>query len=254
MWIALTREVSPAITRCELTHLAREPIDVERACRQHRAYEDALRALGCDVRRLPALPAHPDAVFVEDTALVLPEVAVVLRPGAASRRAETASVGAALAAWRPTVALEGPGTVDGGDLLCLGRSVFLGRSGRSDGAGAEELGRLLAPHGYRVEPVALSGCLHLKSALTKVGPETLLLNAAWVDAEPFAGWQRIEVAAEEPHAANALRVGETLLHPEAFPATRRLLEEAGFEVLPLDLGELAKAEGAVTCCSLLFAA
>jgi dimethylargininase len=254
MWIALTREVSPTIGACELTHLAREPIDVERARRQHRAYEEALHSLGCEVERLPPLPDHPDAVFVEDTALVLPEVAVVLRPGVASRRAETASVATALPAWRPTVALEGPGSVDGGDLLPLGTTVYVGRSGRSDEAGAEELRRRLVPWGYRVERVALSGCLHLKSAVTRVGPETLLVNPAWVDPAPFASWKRIEVAPQEPHAANALRVGELLLYPEAFPATRRRLESAGFRVLPLDLDELAKAEGAVTCCSLVFEA
>jgi dimethylargininase len=254
MWIALTREVSPTLGACELTHLARDPIDVARARRQHVAYEEALGSLGCEVNRLPPLPDHPDAVFVEDTALVLPEVAVVLRPGATSRRGETASVAKALPAWRPTLALEGPGSVDGGDLLALGKTVYVGRSGRSDEAGAEELRRQLVPWGYRVERVALSGCLHLKSAVTQVGPETLLLNSAWVDPAPFASWQRIEVAPEEPHAANALRVGELLLYPEAYPATRRRLEAAGCRVLPLDLSELAKAEGAVTCCSLLFEA
>ena len=159
--IALTREVSPALARCELTHLSRVPIDAALARIQHGRYEAALEALGCTVLRLPAAPDLPDAVFVEDTAVVLPEIAVVTRPGAASRRPESVATARALAAWRPLAFIEEPGTLDGGDVLRLGATLFVGVSGRSNASGIEQLRSLLEPLGYAVEAVSFAGCLHL---------------------------------------------------------------------------------------------
>jgi dimethylargininase len=249
--LALTRAVSPRLASCELTHLARQPIDAGRAERQHEAYEQALRELGCRVERLPALPDQPDAVFVEDTAVVLDELAVVTRPGAASRRAETASAAAALAVHRPLRRIEPPATLDGGDVLACGRRVFVGLSSRSDPAAVEQLRAALGPHGYAVAGVPLGGCLHLKTAVTEAAPGLLLLNPGWVDPLAFAPLQWLAVDPAEPMAANGLRVGGTLLYPAAFPRTRARLAARGLEVRALELDELAKAEGAVTCCSLL---
>lgn len=251
MPIAITRKVSPAIARCELTHLAREPIDAARAAAQHGAYEACLAALGCKVVSLPAEPELPDSVFVEDTAVVVGELAVITRPGAASRRGETASVAAALAAFRPLAAIEAPATIDGGDVLVLGRRVLVGTSSRSNPSGVEQLRALLAPHGYTVEAVRIDGCLHLKSAVTAVAPGTLLLNPAWADTAPLAGLERIEVDPGEPFAANALLVGGRLVYPAAFPRTRARLQARGIELEIVDVSELAKAEGAVTCCSII---
>jgi dimethylargininase len=191
MPIAITRKVSPAIARCELTHLARSPIDVGLAGSQHEAYERTLSKLGCWVVSLPAAPDLPDSVFVEDTAVVVDEVAVITRPGSRSRRPETASVAAVLAKYRPIVAIEAPGTIDGGDVLRLGRRLFVGLTERTNREGINQLRALLSPHGYVVEPVPVSGCLHLKSAVTQVAPDTVLVNAAWVDAAAFAGFTRI---------------------------------------------------------------
>ncbi len=251
MPVAITRKVSPAIVRCELTHLARAPIDVERAAAQHEAYERTLAALGCAVVSLSEEPELPDAVFLEDTAVVVDEVAVITRPGAASRRAETASVATALAAYRPLTAIEAPATLDGGDVLRLGRRLFVGVSGRTNGAGIAQLRAALAPYGYTVEAVPVHGCLHLKSAVTQVAPDAVLVNPAWVDAAAFPGFTPIPVDPGEPFAANALLLGNAVVYPEAFPATAAALAGAGVALATVDVSELAKAEGAVTCCSLI---
>ena len=250
---AVTREVSRAVGHCELTHLERWPIDVELARAQHRAYEETLGRLGCEVHRLLEEPELPDSVFVEDVALVLDEVAVILRPGAASRRPETDSVARALAPHRRLAPLLGPGTVDGGDVVRVGRDLVVGRSSRSDAAGTAELAGVVRPYGYTVREAAVSGCLHLKSAVTAIGEGTLLIHRAWVDPTDLSDWRLIEVDPGEPYAANALRVEETLVYPAtAFPATAEKLERHGYRLEPVDLSELAKAEGAVTCCSLVF--
>jgi dimethylargininase len=254
MLIALTRKVSPSLGRCELTHLERQIIDPAVARTQHRAYEDCLAALGCAVRQIAPAPELPDAVFVEDTAVVLDELAVITRPGADSRKPETASVAEALKNFRPLRFIEPPGTLDGGDVLRLGRSLFVGRSNRSNAAAIEQLRSVTAPYGYTVTPVDLSGCLHLKSAVTAVSATTLLVNPAWVNPAVFMWQTTIEVDPSEPFAANALLVGEMVVYPAAFPKTRARLEGQGIRVVTVDVSELAKAEGGVTCCSLLFSA
>jgi len=250
--IALTREVGPSLARCELTHLEREPIDLERARAQHRAYEDCLRSLGCGVERLPPEPDLPDAVFVEDAAVVLEEVAVLARPGAPSRRAEVESAAKALAPYRALLAIEPPGTLDGGDVLVIGRSVYVGLSTRTNPEGATQLAAALAPHGYAVRPLAVRSCLHLKTAVTGVGPSAVLLNPAWVDAAAFDAFERTFVHPDEPWGANALAVGPGVVYADAFPRTRDRLLGRGLDVRALDVSELAKAEGGVTCCSLVF--
>ena len=248
----MTREISPAFARCELTHLAREPIDVARAEAQHLAYERALAALGCRIVSLPAEPDLPDSVFIEDAAVVIDELAVITRPGAPSRRPETASVARALAAHRPLAEIAAPGTLDGGDVLRLGRRVLVGRSGRSNDAGIAQLAALLQPHGYTVEGLHVSGCLHLKSAVTQIAADAVLLDPDWVDPAAFAHWRVVEVDPGEPYAANALLIGDTAIYPAAFPRTVARLERAGVHLVTLDVSELAKAEGAVTCCSIIF--
>lgn len=249
--IALTRAVADSMAECELTHLVRDPIDIAVARAQHAAYEDALRALGCRVERMQPLPEAPDSVFVEDTAVVLGELAIVTRPGAESRRIEVDSAAEALARYRKIVRITEPATIDGGDVLRIGRRLFVGISTRTNAAAAEQLRGFARPYGYEVVPVKLGGVLHLKSAVTQVGPSQLLVNRALIDTEPFDGYRLIDVDAEEPGAANALLVGDTVLFPAAFRRTRKRLEEAGLRVTTVEASELAKAEGALTCCSLL---
>ena len=248
---AITRQPSPAISRCELTHLAREPIDYARAVAQHDAYVEALAALGLEISHLPPEPDLPDAVFVEDTAIVVDELAVITRPGAPSRRAEITSVEAALQQWRPIARITAPGTLDGGDVLQIGRTLYVGLSSRSNAEGARQLGQHLAPYGYRVEPVSVADCLHLKSAVSVIGDASLLLNPAWCDRRMFGELTCVEVDPAEPFAANVLRVNEAIIMAAAHPSTAARLHAMGLEVQLVDVSELAKAEGGVTCCSLI---
>ena len=253
MRVAITRQVSTAIGECELTHLPRVRIDVDRARSQHLAYEQALAALGCRVSSLPPQPALPDSVFIEDTAIVLDEIAIVTRPGVQSRRSETTSVAEALSAYRRIWFVEAPGTLEGGDVLRLGNRLFVGLSGRSDQSGIMQLRAVVWPYGYTVTAVPVTGCLHLKSAVTQVADRMLLVNPKWVDSSVFGRFEMIEVDPDEPYAANGLLVGDHLIYPSSFPRTRERLEAHGVAVVPVDVSELQKAEGAVTCCSLIFA-
>ncbi len=250
--VALTREVSAAIAHCELTHLARTPIDVDRARAQHAAYERALVDAGYRVERLRATGDMPDSVFIEDIALVFDEVAVIARPGAASRRAEIPAVADALRSYRAIAAIEAPGTLDGGDVLRIGRRVFVGVSSRTNAAGVTQLRDALAPYGYTVHEVPVTGCLHLKSAVTAASEELLIVNTAWLADEAFRGFERLAVDPAEPMAANVLRLDDRLIVSASFPRTNDRLAARGFRVVPVDASELAKAEGAVTCCSLIF--
>lgn len=249
--IALTRPVSPTLADCELTHLERVVIDVELAATQHAAYEDALRSLGVVIVPVVAAPEHPDAVFVEDTAIVLDDVAVITRPGAESRRGELEGVASVLVNYRTLLAMSAPATLDGGDVIRMGRTLYVGRSGRTNDAGIEQLRRLVAAHDYRVVAVHFTGCLHLKSAATAIADDTVLLNPDWVSASAFAGCDTLTVDRREPDGANALRIGDSLIYSSQSPRTGAKLVQRGLRVCEVDLSELAKAEGAVTCCSLI---
>ncbi len=179
---------------------------------------------------------------------------MITHPGAPSRQRETAAVAGLLARFRTLFRIEAPGALDGGDVLQVDRVLYVGTSGRTNAAGIAQLAGLLRPFGYAVVPVAMSGCLHLKTAVTAVTDGTLLVNRSWVDTAAFAGFQLVDVDPAEPWGANALRVGDALVYPAAFPRTRERLEALGLDVRTVAVDELAKAEGAVTCCSLIFTA
>jgi len=252
MLTAITRAVGPGIVNCELTYVARQPIGLAKAEEQHRAYQQLLEKLGARVISLPAEPTLPDSMFVEDPAIVLDELAIILPLGTESRRPEAASIAQALAKFRKLACVEVPGQVEGGDVLRVGRRLFAGLSSRTNPEGVRQLASILSPYGYEVVSVAVTGCLHLKSAVTYIGRDTLLANRAWFDAKPFAGFEWIDVAPEEPHAANALTIGGTVIFPASFPRTHARLEARGFHVTSLDISELQKAESGLTCSSLLF--
>jgi dimethylargininase len=252
MWIAIVRGVSPTINRCELAFLDREEIDVARAVEQHRRYQDCLRELGVRVIELPAEAAYPDAVFVEDPIVVVDEAAVMTRPGAESRRGEAASLARAIEPYRPLRWMREPATLDGGDVLRMGKTIFVGESERTNEAGMAQLRVELEPFGYGLQPVPVDGCLHLKSGVCPVGEETVLINRAWVDAEPFRGMTVVDVPAAEPWAADVLTIGRTVIMPECFPETRSVIERLGWDVRAVDVSEFMKAEGAVTCLSVVF--
>jgi len=247
MSIAFTRAVSPRLAKCETTQAGR--VDVERAVAQHAAYEKALTGAGLEVRRLPSLDDFPDGVFVEDTALLLGEHAVILRPGAASRAEETDSTASGLAEYF-TLHRLGAGHVDGGDVLRIGQTLYVGISTRTDLAGISALDGLVAPLGYRVVPVPVAGGLHLKSAATCVSG-LLVHNPAWTVTAHFADVDALAVAPGEAYGGNVLLAGDTLLAAADSPRTAEALAARGFNIVSLDISEMRKADAALTCMSLI---
>jgi dimethylargininase len=249
---AIVREVSSSINDCELSFHARQPIDVARAMAQHQAYQDCLADLGVRIVSLPAEPELPDAVFVEDPAIVLDEVAVILNLGAPSRRPEGSSLANVLSRYRPLKFVIAPATLEGGDVLRVDRSIFVGLSRRTNRDGIDQLTELLGSLDYQVKAVEVRGCLHLKSACSYVGHDTILVNRSWIDCEPLSGFELLDVPEDESGAANALVVDDVVIMPASYPRTRALLEERGFRVRTIDVSELQKAEAGVTCTSLIF--
>jgi len=246
--IAVTRNVSPRIDLGELTHVDRQPIDYEKAAAEHREYRHLLESLGETVVELPGDAAYPDCVFIEDTAIVLPDLAIITRPGAESRRGETRVVAEELAKYRAVVRIEAPATLDGGDVLVLDNRIFVGMSNRTN---EPALAQLRVHSRREVVPIDVARCLHLKSAVTRVAKNALLIDREWIDASPFDGWTLIDVDPSEPAGANALLIDGIVIYPSAFPKTRARLEAHGIDVRTVDASELAKAEGGVTCCALL---
>ena len=254
MLTTITRSVSPAINNCELSFISRQPINLAVAREQHRAYEQLLARLGVRVISLPAEADLPDSMFVEDPALVLDELAVIFPLGTETRRREAASIAAALSPFRNLSHVKLPGTVEGGDILRLKNKLFVGISERSNREGISQLSQIVAPHGYQVIGVPVTGCLHLKSAVTELDGKTLLANRAWFDSSCFDGYEWVDVDPAEPHAGNALALAGTVIFPTSFARTHARIESRGFHVTSLDISELQKAESGLTCSSLLFEA
>lgn len=237
---------------CELTYIGRDAIDLRKAREQHNQYCRQLAARGCRITVLTENQHFPDAAFVEDTAVVFDELAVITRPGAASRRAETALIADTLRPLRRLVEIKAPGTLEGGDILTIGRTVFAGLSSRTNLEGIEQLQAFLTPWGYTVIPVTVSGSLHLKTAITAVSSQTLLVNQEWIDTTPFEKFELIAVPAAEPWAGNCLGFEDNILMPAGNPITVAHLQQRGFSVTEIDISEFQKAEAGLTCMSLLF--
>jgi dimethylargininase len=252
MLTAITRSPGPELAQCELTHLPRQPIDFAAALAQHCAYQQALRTAGIDVIELPADPALPDGVFVEDTAVVLDELAVIAAPAPLSRRAEALAIESVLVPFRPLVRLPDGAFLDGGDVLRLGRALYVGLSDRTGEAGVRALAALVRPFGYTVTGVCVTGCLHLKTACTALDDKTLLVNRTWIDAGALGGLRVVDVPAAEPWGANVLRLPGIVLVSAAYPRTADLVRGLGHLAVEVDVSELHKAEAGLTCLSLLF--
>jgi dimethylargininase len=249
---AITRAVSASLADCELTFLARQKIDVAKAIEQHRGYEECLERLGVRVIRLPAEPDLPDSVFVEDAAIVLDELAVITRPSIINRQAETESAADALSEFRPLKIIQTPATIEGGDVMRIDRTLYTGLSARTNLEGLSQLREIVEPYNYRVETIETDGCLHLKTGCMYLGHQTILANRNWINVQPLAGFDLIDVSKDEPWAANTLTIGDKVMTPSSFPKTRGLIEERGFKTLMIDISELQKAEAGLTCLSLIF--
>jgi dimethylargininase len=254
MLTAITRKVSVSLANCELSFIARQTIDLDKARAQHHAYEEALAKLGARVISLPEQPDLPDSMFVEDPAIVLDELAVICAPGSEARRKEVPTLAAELQKYRRLEHVKLPGTLEGGDVFRVGKKLFVGLTARTNAEGIRQLAVIVEKHGYDVTAVPVSDCLHLKSAVTGLARNTLLANRAWFKWARLEGLDWLDVDPTETHAGNALALAGTVLFPASFPKTREKIEARGFRVLSLDISELQKAESGLTCSSLIFQA
>lgn len=250
---AITRAVSRNIARCELTYKEREPVDYEKAVSQHLQYGNLLRRCGAEVIELAALDEHPDCCFVADTAIVLKEAAIIASMGASSRQSEIQAAAKTLSSYRHRIfSISPPATLDGGDVIVMGREIFVGCSGRTNSLGIEALEQITRPFGYRVTPVGVSGSLHLTTACSAIDEETVLLNPCWIDDTPFARFRVLYGLEEEPWAASTVRIGETVCVEANAPRTHALVSQHCAKVEVLDISEFRKAEGSLPCLSILF--
>jgi dimethylargininase len=249
---ALTNSPTPSLERGERSYVGRDPIDMTVARAQHAAYCNVLRECGADVTTLNVNRDHPDAVFIEDTAVVFDELAVMMRPGAASRADEPREVEPYLATYRRLARIESPGTIDGGDVVVNGRHVYVGASARSNTDGVAQLATHLAPFGYAVSHIGLRDCLHLKSACCALPDGRLLIHPGWVDTDALSHCELVAIPAEEPFGADFATAGNTVIVSESNPRTAALISNLGFGVRTTPLSEFEKAEGGVSCLSLIF--
>ena len=249
--IALTRRPAFALVDCEVEYAPRQEIDLHLAFRQHEAYCRALRQLGVEVEILPPEEAFPDSVFIEDNAVILDELAVVSSMGIPSRRGEPELLLPVLDRHRRLVTIAPPATIEGGDVLRMGKTLYVGVSTRTNREGVVALRAIVEPLGYQVTPVGTRACLHLKTACTSLDDETVLVNPAWIDSDALGTFRLLHVPAEEPFGANVLRLPGGVLAQTSSPLTRDEIESQGFAVTCVDLGEFAKADAGLTCLSLL---
>jgi dimethylargininase len=252
MLTSITRKVSSSLANCELSFIERKPINMEKARAQHHAYESLLEKLGAKVISLPEESDLPDSMFVEDPSIVLDEIAIICPLGTETRRKEAASLATALEPFRKLAYVKLPGMLEGGDVLRVGKRLFAGLTQRSNAEGIRQLAVITEHYGYDLTAVPVTGCLHLKSAVTYLGRNTLLANRGWFHWKRFEGFDWVDVDPTEPHAGNALVIGDSIVFPASFPKTRAHIEGKGFRVESLDISELQKAESGLTCSSLLF--
>ena len=249
---AITHKVSTRIGECELTFLKRSPIDYQLAVQQHHDYEKALIRLGVSVTSLTGNDEYPDACFVEDTAIVLDELAVICSMGVASRRGESDLVANELEQYRVLIAVDLPAQIEGGIVVRVGKEIFVGQSPRTNKDGIRTLHTIVTPYGYTVTPIRTYGVLHLKSACSTIDDETLLVNPEWIDIEPLSNFRLLTTPREESTAANVLRIGGTVCVQAGFERTTELLSRVVDRVEIVDMSELRKAEAGLTCSSIVF--
>ena len=252
MLLAMTHLPSPKLQECELTFLESEAIDIEKAKEQHKNYGAMLARCGVKVIVLEDNLACPDSVFVEDPIIVFDEVAVLTSMGVESRRAESAAMEKIFAGYRKVERISLPAKIEGGDVLKVGKKIFVGESARTNREGIQALERIIKPFGYDVIPVSVTGCLHLKTGVTALDERTVLINSNWLDADAFYGFTKVEVPSDEPFGANVLKIGEILCMNEAFPESIELVRSLGYRVETVNISEFVKAEAGLTCMSVPF--
>ena len=249
--IALTHVPSPQMQACERTYVPQSAIDSRRIAQEHAAYCRLLADCGVGVRTLDINGSMPDCAFIEDTAVVLDEVAILCSMGVASRRAEPQGIEPILREYREVQRIELPATIEGGDVLRIGRTLLVGQSRRTNAAGIAALAAIASRFGYAVTSVPVRRALHLKTACTSLPDGRLLVNPTWIDTAALCDDDLVRIPEAELWGANVALVGTTVLMNVVHVATAELVRSLGFDVRTTDLSEFAKAEGGVTCLSLL---
>ncbi len=252
MTFALTRQPALSLENGEVTYVSRQSIDLPLAFQQHEAYCQALRHMGVEVERLPSVEGHPDSVFIEDNAIILDELAVLSSMGTVSRQGEIDFLLPVLSRHRSVVTISPPALLEGGDVCCIGKTLLVGISSRTNWLGVEALRAIVEPFGYRVTPIEIQGCLHLKTACTPLDDKTLLVNPTWLDLDALRHVQLVQVPSAEPLGANVLRLPQGILANAAFPRTLDLMKAEGHTVRDIEISEFLKAEAGLTCLSLIF--
>ena len=252
MLTAITHIPSPKLNHGELTFLTRQPIDFEKTRLQHVAYCDMLRKCSVEVVTLNENISLPDSAFVEDTAFVLDEIGLMMPMGVVSRSAETSVIERELSKFRKIKQIELPAKLEGGDILRVGKNIFVGITSRTNSLGIHNLKSIVKPYGYKVIGVKVHGCLHLKTGCTVLNKNTILINPIWIDTRPFETFNLITVPEEEPFAANILQIGKIICMHSGFPKTGKLIEKLGLKTEFTDISEFQKAEAGLTCLSIIF--
>lgn len=252
MLTVVTHQPSPALQECELTFLESEKIDYERALIQHQEYCQMLNKCGARVIKLTDNLALPDSVFVEDPIIVFDEIAVLTSMGVESRRPESAALERFFRPYRKIERITLPAKIEGGDVLKVGRSIYVGESPRTNRLGIQALADIIEPLGYEVFPVKVSGCLHLKTGCTALDDKTVLINSEWIDHQAFSRFTRIKTLSEEPFGANVLTLNGSICMNGAFPKTLELVASLGYSVAAVDISEFVKAEAGLTCMCIPF--
>lgn len=252
MLIALTHTVSPNIMNGEVTFIDRKAVNYDLAVQQHDIYCQALSDCGAEVKKLSVNLNSPDSCFVEDTAIIFDEVAIITSMGISSRQHESKTIAPELDRYREIIHIELPAIIEGGDVLQIGRRVYVGLSRRTNIQGVHKLAQILKQWDYEIIPVELKNCLHLKTACTAISEEIILLNPQWVEPETFSDYKVLSVPKEEMWAANTIRVGDRILLQHGFPRTLELVSRNHNALEILNISEFSKIEAGLSCLSLIF--
>jgi len=247
---AIVRDVAESYDQCVTTQ--QESIDVPLAKTQHQHYCNALKKAGVELIHIDADNRLPDCCFVEDTAIIVDDVAIITNPGARSRREEVAAMEKAISKYRTVHRISPPATIDGGDVLKVGKKIFVGLSQRTTQDSIDQVAQMVKSSNYEVIPVPIHKTLHLKSAVTALSDSYIIMAQGFFDARIFTGYEKIEVPPGEEYAANCLSVNENIFIPRGFPQTKSLIVRAGFSIVELENSEFRKGDGALTCLSVLF--
>lgn len=249
---AFVNTPSPRLAECQLSYVDRMPIDLSLARQQHGTYVQALIKLGVEVDILHINPHCPDGVFVEDPVIILDETAIITSMGNPERRAEIPAIKEYISGHRQIQEIRLPAKLEGGDVLQIGRKIFIGLSSRTNLAGMEALKIITQQYGYEIILVRVTGCLHLKTAVTALDEERLLINPSWLDTTPFRDFQLVVVPSEEPWGANILRLPMGVIANAAYPGTCHLIASLGYRLEAVDISEYGKAEAGLTCMSVVY--